>query len=237
MTVLRGYHTLEQAYLEKSRLAAEGIAADVLDEGTAVSAPYLLAGSGIRLAVADEDAARAREILGLPERPPLRAPENVRKLWMILAILGLVVLLLSYGIRHRDAKPADVAVVEQDRNGDGRPDARYEYDRAGNPIRGFEDDNFDGRWDTRFHFERGLVRTAGLDLDFDGAFDSVFEYRHGIPVLEIVRPGGTGHPLFRREMSNNRLVVEWIDRDRDGAWDERVRYDSMGRELERVPFR
>ncbi len=64
MRVLKGYATLEEAHLGRTVLASEGIDGQVLDEGASV-APHLLLASGIRLAVADEDAARAREILGL----------------------------------------------------------------------------------------------------------------------------------------------------------------------------
>jgi hypothetical protein len=233
MTVLRGYSTLEQAHLARSLLESEGIAAEVLDEGTAVSAPYLLMSTGIRLAVADEDAGRAREILELPPEAP--TPGHSGRgggLWIGIVLVVAIGSILVLGIRQRasgiQAIPGEV--IEMDRNGDGRVDHRTEYDPRGRPLRTFEDDNFDGRWSSRYEFGAGMVTRSEHDLDFNGVFDSVVEYRYGLPHIETVRPGGTGHPLFRHEFRHGRLAVTWSDPDRDGAWDERIVYDAMGRE-------
>lgn len=54
-----------QAELARDRLALEGVTAFVLDEQTAGVMPYAVGVlGGIRLQVAPEDAATAREILG-----------------------------------------------------------------------------------------------------------------------------------------------------------------------------
>ena len=68
MTVVKRCATLEDAYMIRNLLEAGGVESDILDEVTASTAPYLLMSSGIRVTVADEDAAAAREILGLPDR-------------------------------------------------------------------------------------------------------------------------------------------------------------------------
>lgn len=240
MIVLKGYSTLEQAHLARSLLESEGISAEVLDEGTAVSAPYLLLSSGIRLAVADEDAPRAREILELPaEAPPLRGGRSVGGgLWVVIVLIVAMASVFVIGTRQKSARQRSFPgqVIEQDRNGDGRPDLRYEYDAAGNPLLAFEDDNFDGRWSSRYEFRAGIVTRSEHDLNFDGTFDSVIEYRHGMPHVETIRPGGSGHPLFRHEYAHGRLATTWSDPDRDGTWDERTTYDPMGRQ-KRQPLR
>jgi len=68
MVVIAEFDQVMKADLAKSRLEAEGIRAVLLDVQTILMNPlYSPALGGVKLAVADEDAARAREILGLPE--------------------------------------------------------------------------------------------------------------------------------------------------------------------------
>lgn len=236
MTVLRGYSTLEQAFLAKSRLESEGVAAEVLDEAMAVSAPHLLMTSGIRLSVADEDAERAREILGLPSGPPPRKPSGPTPLWIAGAVMIAAVTVLFFGLRNYSQGPGG-EVVERDRNGDGKVDERFEYDVKGRALRAFEDNNFDGRWDARFDYKGEVPVRGEVDLDFDGVFDAVLECKNGVVVSETVRPGGEGYPLLRREYRDGVPRRMWLDEDRDGSWDVRVEFDAMGREMEKVPVR
>ncbi len=68
MIVIAEFGRLVEADLAKARLEAEGIHVVLLDAQTISMNPfYSPALGGVKLAVADEDALRAREILGLTE--------------------------------------------------------------------------------------------------------------------------------------------------------------------------
>lgn len=63
MQVVRTYSLLIPAQLAQLELGSYGIESEILDEGLAVNAPHFAMADGIRLAVADEDLERAKEVL------------------------------------------------------------------------------------------------------------------------------------------------------------------------------
>lgn len=238
MVVVKSYGTLEEAYLAKNLLETEGIESDVLDEATASTAPYLLAYSGIRLSVADEDAERACEVLDLPRAEPSRPPKRGGLVVWFAAILGIAGLSIFFtGIKQTQSSAKPASYIEHDRNNDGKPDERTEFDGSGQPTRSFTDDNFDGTWDTRYVFKNGTVVSSETDLNFDGAFDARTDYMNGLARKETVTPGGKGNPLFRYDHAPDGATVRWSDPDQDGSWNERTDYDAMGRESKSVPLK
>jgi hypothetical protein len=236
MTVVKRCATLEDAYMTKNLLEVSGVGADILDEATASTAPYLLISSGIRVTVADEDATAARETLGLPAEPepPLRKSGGIP--WLAVLMVGIALLMLiSYSRQSRNQTAEHKN--EKDRNGDGKTDLRTTFDDAQRPLLSLEDDNFDGRWDVRVEYEAGIRTKILIDLDRDGTFDSVSTFDHGMLVSELVTPGGRGHPLFRKIYRGGILESRWEDAERDGAWDLRIDYDAMGRESGKTPLK
>jgi hypothetical protein len=240
MKVVKNCSTLEEAYLTRNFLENEGIASDILDEATASTAPYLLNASGIRLTVADEDAATARQLLGLPplEETQRRGFQTVPG-WLIFSVIAVALFsLFATSFSGKSTNRSSTTLSdEQDRNRDGRIDDRYEFDEAGNLKQSYEDNNFDGKWDARFQFQNRLIAKSERDLDFDGTFDAVMVWELGIPKSETITPGGTGHPLFRWDYRAGVIETKWEDHNRDGAWDAVITYDAMGREIERKALR
>jgi len=234
MTVLKGYSTLEEAHLGRSLLASEGIDAQVLDEGATV-APHLLLASGVRLAVADEDALRARETLGLSAVLHVVPRTYSDPTWMVLALGAAILTVLFFGLQqNRGSRVAGENRAEMDRNRDGAVDERVELDVKNRPVMRYEDNNFDGSWDRKVWFSEGTLVRAEEDLDFDGFFDSFSEYQNGVKVTELIRPHGEGFPLFRHEFKRGVRVLTWSDPDRDGVWKERIEVDALGREVTRT---
>jgi hypothetical protein len=240
MKVVKNCSTLEEAYLARNFLENEGIASDILDEATASTAPYLLNASGIRLTVADEDAATASQLLGLPplEETRRRGFQAVPG-WLIFAVIAVALFsLFATSFSGKSSNSSSTSLSNGfDRNSDGRIDHRVVYDGAGNPEQSFEDNNFDGKWDTRYEYRNTLVLKFERDLDFDGTYDSVMLWERGIPKTETITPGGTGHPLFRWDYREGVIETKWEDHNRDGAWDTMITYDAMGREIERKALR
>ncbi len=74
------YENLSEAEVAKSLLAAEGIAVAIRDEPLAsLLPPIALANGGLTLLVAEDEVARAREVLANPdstEAPPEETPAN-----------------------------------------------------------------------------------------------------------------------------------------------------------------
>ncbi|MFD0893246.1 DUF2007 domain-containing protein [Luteolibacter ambystomatis] len=240
MTVVKECGTLEDAWMAKNLLENEGIPADILDEALASTAPYLLNSSGIRVAVADEDAAAARQHLGLP--PLSETARNRRQTvpgWLVFAIVVTAVIsLFVVGVsQNRSGGRSAALKQEYDRNGDGRIDKRIESTSNGNPALVFRDDNYDGRWDTREEYENGERVRSQRDLDLDGTFDSVTIWKNDLPVTTTVTPGGSGFPLIRYDYKNGNPDTRWEDDDRDGAWNTCISYDAMGRETGRKSLR
>ncbi len=236
MTVVKRCASLEDAYLIKNLLEAGGVEADILDEATASTAPYLLIASGIRVTVADEDAGAAREVLGLPaepEPPPPRKSSGAPWLSVLISIIALVVL-ISYA--RQGGKSGPGRKVEEDRNGDGKADVRTTLDDFQRPQLRVEDGNLDGRWDVRIDYEAGIVVKRSEDLDHDGTFDSVSDFDQGVRTSELVTPGGTGNPSYRRVFKNGIEESRWEDRDRDGDWDTRTDFDPNGHGTKTTKF-
>lgn len=216
-------------------LGSEEIDAQVIDEAMAVIAPHHFISSGIRLAVADEDVSRAREILGLPAIPQVIPKTNTNPLWLMVVIAVAAFTVLFFGFKHYQV--SKIERVDQDRNNDGKPDERTEFNRQGKPVTFYLDNNFDGNWDWKQNFQDGTPTHAEADLDFDSVFDATVVFKNGLAITETIRPGGEGNPLFRHEYEHGITKVTWFDSDRDGSWDERIDYDPMGREIKRLSLK
>jgi len=236
MRVVKRCGTLEEAHLARTRLAEAGIEADVLDEATATTAPYLLASSGIRLAVADEEADRACDLLGVPRSATVAPPKRGGlPAWIALVVGVAAITVVIAGMKQ--TRGAAETKTDLDRNGDGKVDARQVHDTRGQRVEALEDNDFDGKWDTRLQYRKGLVVAVEKDLDFDGSYDSRAIYHDGIPIEETITPGGAGNTLFRDEFEQGVRVARWSDPERDGKWNERIEFDPMGRETARLPMK
>lgn len=229
MKVIRTFSSIEDAHLALMHLGNEGIEADVLDEAIASAAPHLAFASGIRLAVADEDAVRAREILGLPAVADVSLPRKGTPWWVFVVAAVAVFTLLAQAIRNHSSRSSPARTADTDRNGDGKADERFDF-RGDVLVTAWNDNNFDGRWDVKTTYQGGVVTRSEADHDFDGNFDSVTEYRHGVPVITTVRAGGKGLPVLRHEYRDGIHFRTWEDKDSDGSWDRTTDYDPMGRE-------
>jgi hypothetical protein len=69
LVTIAHFTTVIEADMAKSQLDAEGIMAFVVNAGAIGVMPYLGASGGVRLQVAEDDAERAGEVLGLGGSP------------------------------------------------------------------------------------------------------------------------------------------------------------------------
>ena len=69
LVTIAHFNTVIEADMAKSQLDAEGILAFVVNAGAVGVMPYLGPSGGVRLQVAEDDAERAREVLGFGGAP------------------------------------------------------------------------------------------------------------------------------------------------------------------------
>jgi hypothetical protein len=74
LTTVATFSTRAEADLAQDHLKIEGVDAFVFDDMTAGVMPFLAGPSGIRVQVPTDQAARAREVLGLVDEDPPDAP-------------------------------------------------------------------------------------------------------------------------------------------------------------------
>lgn len=105
-----------------------------------------------------------------------------------------------------------IVQVRQDRNFDGVWDY-FEFYEQGMAETGHADDTFDGRIDTWFVWENGTLRLSRHDSDGDGLPDFFTAYRHGIPVMTVVRPSHDMQVLRVEIYRHGILKLEFADLD------------------------
>jgi hypothetical protein len=239
MIVVRIFSTLMDAQLAKLQLREAGIGCDILDEAIASSFPAAAFADGVRLAVADEDEASAREVLGLPgqqDKLPSAKPKKGVPVWaFVIVAAAMIVLAIKADDNAKGSTPQ--GVVERDRNGDGRADVRQESSDGGHTLTIYADNNFDGKWDAKDVYRDFVIVSSEEDSDFDGAFDWKTEYKDGLPVTSECRKAGQGPVLVRRTFRQGILESAFVDSDGDGKWDYRAEYDAYGRETGRISLK
>lgn len=234
-------------------LQQQGIEATVLGEHLQGAIGELPAAGLVRLVVAEEDHARAREIIERWEATavvdPVQRPAPSSSRHVVWGLVGLLVggALCFAWLR------APARELETDRNKDGIVDERWEYSLARAPLENTLDRNFDSRMDVRFFFDaQGDVTRSETDDDFDGVFESrhqfrfnesvrsevdtdgdklidlVMDYRNGVLATASYLQPLTGQPTRIEHMRLSRLDHVDRDTDLDGTLDARDHYNALG---------
>jgi hypothetical protein len=245
-----------EAHMICDLLARAGISARVEGEFLAGAGGDLPLGSAVKVRVAPERAAEAREVIAEWERlqpPPDPSPATPRKLsssiaspmWFAIgAIAGSLVTAFALRSPHTTQGidydgDGDLEVTwhyegqvisrtDSDRNDDGETDARVHFD-----LRGFEttyesDDDFDGRFEGSTEMREGRATIARIDADGDGRPESILRFRDDIvESTEILDEEETRIVLRDRYRHGIRESAE-VDRDGDGVFEERIEFDRLG---------
>ena len=123
-----------------------------------------------------------------------------------------------------------------DRNFDGKPDATT-FQREGWATTAESDENFDGKPDTWWSYTNEVIALIRFDADFDGKLDGETRWEFGRPV-ETRYAASNQLGYWRRDFWTNYVLREsWLDRDRDGALDERQVFDAFGTFLRVEPMK
>ena len=234
-------------------LRQQGIEATVLGEHLQGAIGELPAAGLIRLVVAEEDHARAREIIERWEATavvdPVQRPAPSSSRHVAWGVVGLLVggaLCLAWlraptremeMDRNKDGiaderwtlSPAGSALESHfDRNFDGRMDARFRYDTQGQVSEGESDDNFDGVFESHHRYRLGNPEQSEIDTDGDQLIDLVEGYRNGVLVKTSYLQPLTGQPTRVEHLRLGRLDHVDRDTDLDGTLDARDHHNALG---------
>lgn len=208
-----------EAHMLAHMLDEHGIAAHVMGEQLQGGVGELPAGGFIKLMVADEDHAKARELILAWEREQTETPASEtfspkRRFPIFTAIVFFLIGGLAGGLGNSLLSVAPGLASdtqEYDQNGDGQVDLRYVYSAsATSPYRAEGDNNFDGRmdWIMTIDPQTNAMVSQRADQDFDGEFETHYQYRDGVLALEDINLDKDGAPDITTEFV--RGVVERV---------------------------
>jgi hypothetical protein len=245
-----------EAHLVRHLLVQAGIPSRIDGEYLQGASGELPPGGLVKVRVAPEHAAEAREIIAEweksqpPDPQPAPVTANDRKPARSWAPYTLVLgLALGFGaawVQYRTPITTDgvdfdgdgnreetyhyagshLSSAEYDRNSDGRTDVRYEYDSHGVTSTSATDEDFDGRFENRWRWERGNPVFAETDRDGDGFAEIITHFSHGVPT-DWEYLSPTTHAVTKRShLKGGQLAWSEYDDDGDGQFERRVSYDE-----------
>lgn len=213
-------------------------------------------GNTVKVRVAPERAAEAREVIADWEKqqtgdsvPPVTAQPRVKALsWFAVgALVGGAFAFVMVNMTTRDDDIVSASGV--DYNGDGHNDVVY-YSVGSVPSQTTFDRNFDGAYDTHWIFDsQGRETHYEADDNFDGRFEWQAEVVNGEIKRNVLDTDGDGRPeqiwhnvngvltgidyyfasgrIVKREFYQAGLLDSAeYDDDGDGVFERRIRFDS-----------
>ena len=219
-----------EAHMVCDLLSQAGISARVEGEFLQTGAGELPVGNLVKVRVAPERAAEAREVIADWEKqqpPPepgaasAAGPSRARSsLWFLAGLMaGIALAFIAFQTRYAGAS-------EHDRNHDGRIDARWLISWDGRAVQYEEDNDFDGRFEWRFDVENELFSRGELDADGDGNPERVSQYRNGVITGQQYLTSG-GRIAKREHYVTGLLASAEFDQDGDGVFERTVQYDAF----------
>ena len=122
-----------------------------------------------------------------------------------------------------------------DRNFDGKPDEWEFFGKEGDIKRIEQDQNFDGKADEWYTYKNGQVASSKCDTDFNGLVDYVGAFENGILMRLEYAPNESSLVTRREILKNGILTEEWVDENRDGTFDYKIKHDPFGGVSEHIP--
>jgi len=209
-------------------------------------------GNTVKVRVAPETAAEAREVIAEWEGeqtgdvvPPATASPRFRSpFWFFIGTLvgGTFAFVMIHSM-----KPSTVSGIDYDgdgrddvthfnfgtlsfmttfdRNHDGISDARWDFDAQGHESDYTADDDFDGRFEWRASAEYGQISRSELDRDGDGHPEQVRRFEQGV-LSRVDYLSASGRTVKREHYQAGLLDSAEYDDDGDGVFERRVRFDS-----------
>jgi hypothetical protein len=231
-----------------------GVSAHVQGEHLQSGAGELPVGNLVAVAVADEDVAKAREVVREWEAriaaPDAAASEPKQSSGVSHGIAFLVGAALSGGLvwaayhgpdtsegldHSGDGKIDEkffydggrLARIETDRDFDGRVDLILVYDRHGDPLEYRSDDDFDGKLESVTHLRNGQPLKWQADWDGDGQPDVRSVYEHGVIGKTEYLDRASGRVVKTVTHRGGKAARAALDLDGDGGFERGYEFDEI----------
>ena len=130
----------------------------------------------------------------------------------------------------------DDGVYKHDLNKDGKTDEWLTY-RKGSLATVEVDQNFDGKTDAWWTYENGIISFGQVDKDFNGVSDVTYFYVNGVLYSAEFRPNAAKTVAKKQIFKHGVLKEEWVDKDMDGKFDQRIIFDYLENPIMTIPFR
>ena len=150
-----------------------------------------------------------------------------------LAISVLLAGIISFAVMNKQT-PKD-GTYEYDINGDGTADDWQTY-KNGSIVKTATDRNSDGKADVWWEYKNGLVALEKADNDFNGTPDVTYYFEDGVVSIAEFRPNEATEITKKQIFQYGVLREEWIDKDLDGKFDERIIFDFLENPVKKIPF-
>ena len=158
------------------------------------------------------------------------------KLCYFLIGLALGVVVTAIVSWHSGAKEGQYnGVYKQDLNGDGKTDEWLTY-RKGLLATVELDQNFDGKTDVWWTYENGIISFGQIDKDFNGISDVTYFYVNGVVSSAEFRPNAAKSVAKKQIFKHGVLQEEWIDKDMDGTFDQKIIFDYLENPVMTIPL-
>lgn len=216
-----------EAHMICDLLSQAGIPAQVVGAFLAGAGGELPLGNTVKVCVAPERAAEARQVIADWEKlqtgdvvPPVTAQGRVRGLfWFgVGMVCGGIAAIVAMSMIKRPT------ITGVDYNGDGRDDS-VRIEISGLPSMTTKDRNFDGVYDVQWHFDsRGFESHMNADDDFDGRHEWLSEMENGQVARSVLDTDGDGSPEQERHFDHG--VLSRVDYYSGGRIVKRQFYES-----------
>lgn len=242
-----------EAHMVCDLLVRAGISARVDGAFLSGAGGELPLGNTVKVRVARERAAEAREVIAEwegeqtgDEVPPVTAsPRFKSPLWFFIGTLvggtfafvmiNSVKLSSVSGVDYDGDGRDDVTRIKVgsmpgmtmfDRNHDGEYDARWDFDSQGRETHYEADDDFDGRFEWQSDVEYGQLSRSELDIDGDRRPDQVRHFQQGV-LSRVDYHSNSDARIVKREFYEAGLLdAAEYDDDGDGVFERRLQFNS-----------
>jgi hypothetical protein len=127
-------------------------------------------------------------------------------------------------------------IYEYDNNRDGKVDEWRTYNKKRSTVKIASDRNFDGKADTWWEYKHNLLLLGKADNDFNGKPDVTYYFENGVLSIAVFQPNEAKIINKKTIFRDGVLREEWIDKDLNGKFDERIIFDLLENPVKTIPF-
>jgi hypothetical protein len=184
----------------------------------------------------------ALEILGRREKKKKskqskpRITASKRNYFIVGVAIGVMIASSISFFNVSEQTPQD-GIYEYDNNKDGKVDVWQTYNKNGSIVKIASDRNFDGKPDSWWEYKNSLLVLGKADNDFNDKPDVTYYFEDGVLSIAVFQPNEAKIIHKKQIFRDGVLREEWIDKDLNGTFDERIICDLLETPVQTIPIR